>query len=439
MIFRRLELVIFIGCLWLGTWCLAVDTAPAPGAEPVSRPEVKPENTAGFLQTSLAQTLELLEKNGLLFDEVAASRSVIQALAATADPFSRLLTEEDHRRLSESARGVAYDTGIHFVQSNRYAVVTRVADDSSAAEAGLEVGDFLVGIGGEQVADLDVANIQERLRGVAPGQVTLSVQRGDQKPEKYTLDQRRVELRAIEESVRLPAGLGYVRINGLFPGAGVAIADILAAWSVAGIDGVVLDLRGANGGDLDSVITVASLMSKPDHVLFSYRDAADHDLEVHHARTGASLGAPLMLLVDKQTSGAAELLAAVLSGTGHGTMLIGSPTAGDPLIREPVTLTDGHVLYIASRRLVVGEGKTYAGKETVRPDIMVSPQAVYPDFDLAAPVLTDPRGVTDAELETQALRVYINGDIPMTRAVDVLLGLKALNLHSFDYEGSVRH
>ena len=99
----------------------------------------------------------------------------------------------------------------------------------------------------------------------------------------------------MEESAQLPAGLGYVRVNGLFADAGVAIADILATWSVDGVDGVVLDLRGANGGDLDSAVTVASLMSKPDRVLFRFRNAAGTDLEVHRARAGASVGVPLML------------------------------------------------------------------------------------------------------------------------------------------------
>ena len=428
------------GCLLWGASSPAVDTDPAPVPEAAATPVVEPEAqlAASPLQDAVADTLALLQKNGLSFDEGAARRSIIKALATVADPFSRVLTEDQHRRLAEAASGIAYETGIHFVQSNRFAVVTAVDEGSSAAAAGVQAGDIIVRIGDEAAGGLDVAKLQERLRGAEPGQVTVAVQRGSAEPVAHPLDQRRVQLHPIEESVRLPAGLGYVRVNGLFPGAGTAIADILAEWSVAGIAGVVLDLRGANGGDQDSAVTVASLMSQPATPLFSYRDAGDRDLEVHTARAGASLGVPLMLLVDNQTAGAAELLAAVLSGAGRGAMLIGSPTAGDPMIREPVALAEGEVLYIASRRLVVGDGKIYAGRETVRPDIVVSPQAVYPDYDPAKSILTDPRGVTDEELETHELRVYIKGDVPLTRAVDVLLGLKALNLHSFDYEGSVR-
>lgn len=421
-------------CLLLGPPAIAVETAPNPVADAEVQIEPARETVVHPLQESLAQTLDLLEANGLAFDEGTARRSVIKALAQSADPGARLMTDEEHRQLAETSIGMAYDSGIGFVWSNRSAVITGVAESSAAAEAGIQPGDRLLGIGEEPAGRLDVAGIQARLRGMEAGEVEVVIRRDEAEPEEHTLELRRVTLDPIEESVRLPANLGYIRVNGLFPGAGIQIADIVASWSIAGIDGVVLDLRGANGGDLDSVITVASLMSEPESPLFSYRDAAGQEVEVHRARAGARLGAPLMLLVDEHTSGASEALAAVLSGTGRGAMLIGTPTLGDPLIREPVALADGYVLYIASRTLVVADGESYGGKETVRPDIRVNPRAIYPDFDPAAPLLTDPRGVTDQELETRDLRVYINGDIPLTRAVDVLMGLKALNLHSFDYE-----
>jgi C-terminal processing protease CtpA/Prc len=143
-----------------------------------------------------------------------------------------------------------------------------------------------------------------------------------------------------------------------------------------------------------------------------------------------------MVLVDGRTTGAAELLAATLSGTGRGAMIIGQPTAGDPGIRQRVSLSSGEELYLATRRLVVAGEDKYSGQDRVRPDIYVDPAVRYVDYEPEEPLLTDRRETTRRELETRALRLHIRGDAALTRAMDVLIGLKALNFHRFGDAGA---
>lgn len=431
MMQSRLPIVLVAaGCLLPAMTYATTETA----AVAVDGPPTSPR----LLQEAVAEAVDILEGRGLPLDEAAARRTVIAALAAVGDPGSRVLTAEEYRHRAETGAGMAWETGIHFTRSNRFAVVTAVDDGSPAADAGIAAGDIVVRVGGEETVRMDVAQLQRALRADPPEQLDVAVRRGAADPVVHSLVRRQARMKPVEEAIRLPAGLGYLRINGFFAGAGAALADRLAEWSLDGVAGVVMDLRGANGDHLDSVVTVASLLASPGDLLFRYRDADGRDLQTYPAVAGASLGVPLMLLIDGQTTGAAELLAAVLGGAGRGAMLIGAPTAGDPLIRDAVPLSDGSVLYVASRRLVVGDGAMYGGAESVRPDIVVSPQAIYPDFDPAEPILTDPRAVTEEELESRELRQYIKGDVPLTRAVDVLLGLKALNLARVDHDGPNR-
>ena len=208
---------------------------------------------------------------------------------------------------------------------------------------------------------------------------------------------------------------------------------MLNEWADVKVDGAILDLRGAGGYDVTSVIDVASLVATPGETLFSFRDARDQDIDVYRATDTKSLGLPIMVLVDDGTRGASEVLAASLSGSGRGAMIIGERTAGDPLIREYLPVTTEHVAYLATRRLVVADGTVYAGSESVEPDIVVSPNATFIEYEPAPPILTDHRSVSETEIATKELREWITGDVPMIRAVDILFGLRALNIHGFGY------
>ena len=113
---------------------------------------------------------------------------------------------------------------------------------------------------------------------------------------------------AVEEVRVFPGDLGYIRLNGLFKSAGAEMVATLLDMIERELAGVVIDLRGADGRDVDSAVDIASMMASPRSTLFSFRDAEDRDIEVYLAKTEKPLDMPVMILVDEQTTGAAELL-----------------------------------------------------------------------------------------------------------------------------------
>ena len=109
-------------------------------------------------------------------------------------------------------------------------------------------------------------------------------------------------------------------------------------------------------------------------------------------------------------------------------MLIGLSTSGDPLVREVVDLPNGEHLYLASKRLVVADGTIYDGWEGVKPDLTVEPTAA-PAIDYEPePPEDGKKESSDEEKEDKMLRERVRGDETLRRAVDILLGLKALNI-----------
>ncbi len=225
-------------------------------------------------------------------------------------------------------------------------------------------------------------------------------------------------------------GIGYLKLRGLYPDAGERVASQLRAWSATnGLGGAILDVRAASGADLASVDAIASLFEGPDEVLFRVRNGYGEDVDVHRRRGGGYLSIPLMLLVDTQTAGAAEVLAAVMSGR-RGVMLIGASTRGDHGLREIIPLDDELAMYVASRHVALPDGSTY-DMGGVDPDIRVAPAkgATATGAVASAAAPTDAKGRALPQRDPK-LAERMAGDAALVRAVDILLGLKALGIHA---------
>lgn len=271
--------------------------------------------------------------------------------------------------------------------------------------------------------------IRELLRGPRDASVKFKVRGTNNVSREVELKRTPVELQAVQAADELGMGLCHLKLNGLFAGSGKEIVSVLRGWSASGRAGVVIDLRGAGGGDVASAAEVASLFASPGTLLFSFRNSQDQDLDVHKAPAGVPLNVPAMVLTDERTEGAAEVLAAALAGSARGVMLIGTSTRADPMVRDAVNLPDGQQLYVVTKRLLVADGKSHNGREGVKPDIVVdSAMAAAEEYVPDTPAAGAKAELTAEEKEAKALRERINGDTTLRRAVDVLLGLKALNI-----------
>jgi carboxyl-terminal processing protease len=304
--------------------------------------------------------------------------------------------------------------------------VAAVEAGSPAAEAGLQPGDIITSVDDTKLERTTIAACNKLLRSNTGLTVRIHFTRGTETTNAASITLKLMKLPAIETAEELSSDLAYIKLNGIFPGSGRDIVSALRGWAETGRFGVVIDLRGAVGSDLASVAEIASLVATSEAQLYSFQDAAGQDLEVVRATVGSPAAMPIMLLTDGQTAGSPEVLAAVMAESVRGAMVIGSVTYGDPMVREPVDLPTGEILYIATRRLATAAGNVHAG--AITPDIAVEEsKGSGSDYE---PELTssERRVVLEKEYADRALRDRLRGDEVLKRAVDVLLGLKALNI-----------
>ena len=158
--------------------------------------------------------------------------------------------------------------------------------------------------------------------------------------------------------------VAYVRVGEVTEGVAEAIraaCDQLAASNH--LKGIVLDLRFARGGDYAAAVATADLFLKQERPLLNWGQGV--------ARSSAkteSIALPAAVLVNHQTAGAAEALAAMLREAGAG-LILGSRTAGQALMFQEFGLTNGDRLRIATAPIQLGDGSPLSSG--VKPDIAV--------------------------------------------------------------------
>ena len=270
-------------------------------------------------------------------------RGAMSGLAEGLDPDSAYLAPGDVRQL-DAGNGVGpADIGVTLTRQY-YLRVIAARDGSPAARAGLRAGDFLRVIGDRPTREMSVWEGTRLLRGEPGSRVTLLVIRGNA-ADPHPVEVTREVPPAPEVSGRVIGNdVGYLRVPAFGPGIPAAIAARVSELAKAGAARLVIDVRDAAEGPLESGIAAARLFV-PSGTLV-HKETKGADREAITAGSGAgTITQPAVVLVNRGTSGPAELFAAALAGNKRAE-LVGERTQGRTGLQRLVRLNDGSGMLI---------------------------------------------------------------------------------------------
>ena len=238
-----------------------------------------------------------------------------------------------------------------------------------------------------------------------------------------TNDMSFLEVATIQSNATWITGHVYIKLRGLHPGSGRIVIRQLIESDNADTRGLILDLRGASGWDLESVVEIMRIFPHGQGVLFSVRDRHGNDRPYNIKPFAPVWTKPMVTLVDAGTRGASELLAVLLSRI-RGMLIVGESTHGDNRIRELVPFDENRTLYMATKYIVLSDGSVYA------------PGGITPDLEIANDANlvalraeeNDDRPISDTIRNTRDLMELLRQDPPLSRALSILIGIRALGL-----------
>ncbi|MFF5155432.1 S41 family peptidase [Streptomyces sp. NPDC000348] len=277
-----------------------------------------------------------------------------RAVSRSGDRWAAVYSPGEYEEFEDALDGRYTGVGLWARERKGRIEVTKVGDDTPAADAGIRAGDRLRSVDGEEVDGRPVTEVVSLLRGETTGEsagttVRLGLERGRR---AWSETVRRVRLSRETVTVReLASGATVITVGAFTKGSGDEVRTAVRQ-APAGA-GIVLDLRGNPGGLVAEAVTAASAFL--DGGLVATYDV-EGEQRALHAEPGGDTTRPLVTLVDGGTMSAAELLTGALQDRGR-AVVVGSRTFGKGSVQMPAPLPDGSVA-----ELTVGHYRTPSGR-----------------------------------------------------------------------------
>ncbi len=337
------------------------------------------------------------------------TNGALHGLLESLDANSSYLDPAEYKDYKQRKEGKA---GIGAAVSKRYgyAAVISVIPGGPADKAEIESGDIIEAIEGKTTRDMSLAEIDGLLTGTPGSVVNVSVVRPRRaQPVKSELTRAIVTDPAVSDKM-MEDGIAYIKVNDFPKGRAQEIAGKLKAVQKEGAKKIIVDLRNSGDGEESEGIATANLFLN--HGTITYLQGQKYPKQVFNADPEKAVTSlPLVVLVNRGTAGAAEIVAAAVMENARGDV-VGDKTFGSGSIQKVIDMPDGSALVLSVAKYYSPSGK--AVQDTaVTPNILVADandDFIAPDEDENAP--------DDAQKDKQ--EKANQPDDQLNRAIEVL-------------------
>ena len=300
-------------------------------------------------------------------DQDSLQRAAIEGmLRSLGDKWSQYLPETESTSFENSIEGQYSGIGV-WLRSDESGLVgiAGVVPTSPAEFANLQEGDLIQSVDGQTTKDQSLATVAKLLSGNPNTTAILSVNRSE---ETLTFSVKRTDLRSNPVQLKeLANEIVLISISEFSRGAARSMRSALAA-SGTERSGVILDLRGNPGGLLVEATDVAGAFLNGGTVVEFYKPGKSP--EVFNAIGDGDSKTPLVVLIDRGTASAAEIVAAALQDRNR-AVIVGERTFGKAAVQDLTELSNGAAIELTIGYYLTPSGKRLEG-QGLDPDILVS-------------------------------------------------------------------
>ena len=310
---------------------------------------------------------KILDNTATETDKDSLQRAAIEGmLRSLGDKWSQYLPETQSTSFENAVEGQYSGIGV-WLRSDESGLVgiAGVVPTSPAEFANLQEGDLIQSVDGETTQDKSLDTVAKLLSGKPNTTAILSVNRSE---EILTFSVKRTELRSNPVQLKkLKNEIVLISISEFTRGTARSMRSALAA-SGAERSGVILDLRGNPGGLLVEATDVAGAFLNGGTVVEFFKPGKSP--EIFNAIGDGDSKTPLVVLIDRGTASAAEIVAAALQDRNR-AVIVGERTFGKAAVQDFTELSNGAAIELTIGYYLTPNGKRLEGKG-LDPDIMVS-------------------------------------------------------------------
>lgn len=305
-------------------------------------------------------------------DDKTLLENAIKGMLSNLDPHSAYLEPEAFAELQESTSGEFGGLGVEVGQEDGFLKVVSPIDDTPAAEAGIQAGDFIIKIDGQPTKGLSMMEAVEKMRGKPGTVIILTLIREGGQPFDVELKRAIIKTKSVKSQL-LEGDYGYIRISQFQVNTGEEVGKALASLKKDNggkkLGGLVLDLRNNPGGVLQAAVEVSDHFLTKGLIVYTKGRIANSELRFSADKADASEGVPLVVLINGGSASASEIVAGALQDHKRG-ILMGTDSFGKGSVQTVLPLNNDRALKLTTALYFTPKGRSIQAQGII-PDVEV--------------------------------------------------------------------
>lgn len=290
----------------------------------------------------------------------------LQGMLGGLDPHSFYIPASEMEVMEEQLEGGFDGIGVQFNLVRDTIYVEMPIPGGPSMELGIQSGDRIIAVDGENVAGIGLTNedVLKRLKGPKGSEVVLSVlRRGHPNLIEFRVVRDRIPIHSIDFSFMVSEKTGYIKVARFAESTYQEFRSALLALKEQGMENLVLDLRGNPGGYMNMANKIADEFLPSGQLIVSTvgRTSASKQEYFATSAIGAFERGALLILIDYNSASASEIVAGAVQDHDRG-LIVGVRSFGKGLVQVPKKFDDNSAM-----RLVISKYYTPSGRCIQKP------------------------------------------------------------------------
>mgnify|MGYP005809385441 FL=1 len=294
------------------------------------------------------------------------------------DPYSMYYTADQYKSASESTQGEYTGIGVTITQNDaKETVIVDCYEGGPADQAGIQSGDVLLAVDGEDVSEMELTEVTEKIKNASDDHVILTIRReGENESQDIDVSVKEVEIPSVSYEM-LEDQIGYIKISKFTE---VTFEQYEAAFDdlkSQDMKRLIIDLRDNPGGLMSSVCDILRKILPEGLIVYTEDKYGNRTEETCDGKSPLDL--PLVVLVNGDSASASEIFAGAVKDHQVGT-IVGTTTFGKGIVQTVRELDDGSAVKLTVSKYYTPNGNNIHGVG-IQPDVEVELDQEVTDLD----------------------------------------------------------